>query len=92
MLAAGTAWGEWGIDEISSIVSNGSVLGYITEGMKQGFVLSPIMPDYTIRGIPDLLAYSMTAIIGALLSIAIFQIVKRSSANFVKTNLQNTKF
>jgi cobalt/nickel transport system permease protein len=28
LLAAGTAWGEWGADEISGVVSGGSALGY----------------------------------------------------------------
>ena len=28
LLASGTAWGEWGVEEMSSLVSNGKVLGY----------------------------------------------------------------
>ena len=28
LLATGTAWGEWGVDEIASLVSGGSQLGY----------------------------------------------------------------
>ena len=28
LLASGTAWGEWGVEEMASLVSNGKALGY----------------------------------------------------------------
>lgn len=28
LLATGTAWGEWGVDEMATLVSGGSQLGY----------------------------------------------------------------
>ena len=37
LLATGTAWGEWGADEIKDVVSGGNALGYVPEGMKNGF-------------------------------------------------------
>ena len=37
LLATGTAWGEWGADEIAGLVSGGSQLGYTPSGMTNGF-------------------------------------------------------
>jgi cobalt/nickel transport system permease protein len=37
LLAAGTAWGEWGLDEIESVISGGKALGYVPKGMASGF-------------------------------------------------------
>lgn len=31
LLATGTAWGEWGADEIAGLVSGGSQLGYLRQ-------------------------------------------------------------
>ena len=42
LLATGTAWGEWGTDEV------GNMLGYVPKGMKQGFSFNSIIPDYSI--------------------------------------------
>lgn len=36
LLASGTAWGEWGADEISSVASSGGTLGYVPAGMTSG--------------------------------------------------------
>lgn len=34
LLASGTAWGEWGVEEMASLVSNGKALGYTPAGME----------------------------------------------------------
>ncbi|MCQ2491612.1 MAG: cobalt transporter CbiM [Lachnospiraceae bacterium] len=75
LLAEGTAWGEWGADEIASITSGGTALGYTPAGMTGGFELSTIFPDYTIAGMPDVAAYILSAIIGVALCIILFRLV-----------------
>lgn len=75
LLAQGTAWGEWGAEEIASIVSGGSALGYTPSGMESGFSLAAIMPDYTLAGLPDAAAYILSALIGIALSVIVFRLI-----------------
>lgn len=75
LIATGTAWGEWGVDEISGVVSNGVALGYTPKGMEGGFELSAIMPDYSIAGLPEVVGYILSAIIGIAICIIIFRII-----------------
>ena len=75
LLAEGTAWGEWGADEIAEVVTAGSVLGYTPHAIANGFELSVLFPDYTMGGIPDWFAYILSAIIGVALSIVLFRVI-----------------
>lgn len=73
LLAEGTAWGEWGVDEISNLVSGGKVLGYTPQGMATGWEWSSIFPDYTMAGLPDVAAYILSAIIGVAITVLLFR-------------------
>ena len=53
LLASGTAWGEWGVEEMASLVSNGKALGYTPAGMEKGFSLASLFPDYSMAGMPE---------------------------------------
>jgi cobalt/nickel transport system permease protein len=75
LLAAGTAWGEWGIDEIKNVVTGGKSLGFIPEGMKNGFNFNALFPDYAINGVPDIAGYILSALAGVAILIIIFKIV-----------------
>jgi cobalt/nickel transport system permease protein len=75
LLAEGTAWGEWGADEIAEVVSGGQTLGYTPAGMTDGFSLSTIMPDYTIAGLPDAAAYILSAVIGVAIVVILFRLI-----------------
>lgn len=75
LLAAGTAWGEWGLDEIESVISGGNALGYVPQGMQNGFSFNALMPDYTVGGMPEAFGYILSAVIGAALMIIIFKII-----------------
>lgn len=75
LLAAGTAWGEWGADEIGSIVSGGKALGYVPKGMTNGFSFETIFPDYTVSGLPDYVGYIISAVLGVAIVIILFKIV-----------------
>lgn len=75
LLATGTAWGEWGTDEISSIVSNGSRLGFTPKGMTDGFNFEAMMPDYAIKGMPEIAGYILSALAGVALLLIIFKVI-----------------
>lgn len=77
LLAAGTAWGEWGADEIQDVVSGGNALGFIPEGMQHGFDFSALMPDYSISGMPEAAGYLLSAVAGAAILLIIFKVTSR---------------
>ena len=74
LLATGTAWGEWGPDEIAGIVNGGQPLGYTPAGLANGWSLDVLMPDYTLSGMNEVTAYILSAIIGVALLIIIFKL------------------
>jgi len=75
LLAAGTAWGEWGADEIKNVVTGGNALGYVPEGLKNGFGLQALLPDYAVRGLPDFAGYLLSAIAGVSILIIVFKVI-----------------
>lgn len=75
LLAQGTAWGEWGSDEISQIVTNGKALGYTPKGLSDGFSLNAILPDYSVPGLPDAVGYILSAVIGIAILVIAFRLI-----------------
>lgn len=75
LLATGTAWGEWGADEIADIVQNGQALGYTPSGLESGWSLNVLMPDYTLGEMNEIVAYILSAIIGVALLVIIFKLI-----------------
>ena len=75
LLAQGTAWGEWGADEISAIVTNGKTLGYTPQGLSKGWTLQALLPDYAVSGFNEIIGYILSAIIGTALLIIIFKLL-----------------
>ena len=85
LLAEGTAWGEWGADEIAETEDFGSALGYVPQGMETGFSFEALFPDYAVEGLPDVAGYILSAIIGAALVIILFKVLasfKKTPANY----------
>jgi cobalt/nickel transport system permease protein len=78
LLAEGTAWGEWGADEIAA-----TGVGYTPKGMLDGFSFDALIPDYSISALPDWVAYIMSAIIGVGIAVIVFRIL--SSLKKTKT-------
>lgn len=74
LLAEGTAWGEWGTDEIAEVAG----LAQAPAGMANGFEWQAIMPDYALAGLPDAAAYILSAVIG----IALLAVIFRLAASF----------
>lgn len=84
LLAAGTAWGEWGSTEIATVVSNGNALGFIPNGMAHGFEFQALFSDYALSGIPDWIGYIASAIIGSALVIIVFKVLSTFKKSKVK--------
>jgi cobalt/nickel transport system permease protein len=74
LLATGTAWGEWGADEIAEVVTGGNALGYTPSGLANGWSLNSLMPDYGLEGMNEVAAYILSAIIGVALLIILFKL------------------
>lgn len=67
LLATGTAWGEWGVTEIKSM------LGFVPGGMLSGFSFNSLMPDYSVPAIAnETVAYIVSAVTGVVLIMATF--------------------
>lgn len=75
LLASGTAWGEWGNDEISAVTTGGKVLGFVPKGMQDGFKFSAMFGDYSVKGLPDILGYILSAIAGVAILLIIFRLI-----------------
>ncbi len=74
LLATGSAWGEWGADEIAEVVTNGTALGYTPFGLANGWEWTSFLPDYSFRGLPDAAGYILSAVIGTALCLILFRI------------------
>ena len=74
LLAAGGAWGEWGPDEIASVATGGTALGYVPTGMQNGFKLNALLQDYSVKGMPDFVGYIISAVAGAAILVILFRI------------------
>jgi cobalt/nickel transport system permease protein len=84
LLASGTAWGEWGAKKISSVVQGGKALGYVPKGMESGFSLKTIMPVYSVKGMPEIMGYIVSAVVGTSILIIIFKLLadgKKGASN-----------
>lgn len=75
LIAEGTAWGEWGTDEIAETTSGGQALGYTPAGMENGFSFDAMFSDYTISGMPDAMGYILSAVIGVALMAILFKLM-----------------
>jgi len=68
LLAEGTAWGEWGKEELLNM------FGKIPEGIEKGFEFFAPFRDYTLFGVPEVAGYVISAIIGVAAILIIFKI------------------
>ena len=86
LLAPGSAWGEWGLDEIKNMI------GYVPEGMNRfSEVIKAILPDYSIPGFDvnffqQALGYIFSAVIGIAAIVLIFAILGRIMGKPQKKN------
>ena len=85
LLATGTAWGEWGTTEIQNVMSGGNALGYVPEGMTNGFSFKTIMHDYALNGLPEVVGYILSAVAGVAILIIMFKVI----STFKKSEVGN---
>lgn len=78
LLAAGTAWGEWGLDEIKELT------GFIPKGMEKGFSFNSMMPDYTVNGLSEVIGYIASAVVGILIILLLFKLLEKGVAKASK--------
>ncbi len=71
ILASGTAWGEWGIDEIKDSI------GFVPKGMETGFQFKALIPSYSLENLQEHISYAISAIIGVILILLIFKILEK---------------
>lgn len=87
LLATGTAWGEWGADEIKGVVSGGKTLGFVPGGMTNGLNFEAIMPDYAIKGLPDIAGYLLSAVAGTAILIIFFKVISSLKKDKAGSNI-----
>ncbi len=71
LLAAGTAWGEWGAEELQELG-----LGFIPRGLEEFSSLwSAPIPDYAIPFLGDTVGYIVSALLGVGILVLLFWLV-----------------
>lgn len=78
LLTKGTAWGEWGKEEILNMI------GYIPKGMNKNTNINAIMSDYSIKNLSEVMGYLLSGIIGIILVFSFFILLK-----YIKLAIQN---
>lgn len=86
LLATGTAWGEWGMEEIAEVVSGGAALGYTPQGMEHGINFAALFSDYSIAGMPEWVGYILSAVIGTAIVVIFFKLIGTFAKKKVEFN------
>lgn len=68
-LASGTAWGEWGLEEVKDLI------GFVPKGMEEGFQFNSPIPDYSFRYLNEYFGYILSALAGVIIILIIFRVL-----------------
>ena len=71
LIATGSAWGEWGVDEFMEATG----LNYVPDQIANGFSFEALLPDYTVPGLPDVAGYIVSAAIGIAVLVIAFRLL-----------------
>lgn len=71
LLASGTAWGEWGAEEIKEFI------GFVPRGMENGFQFNALIPDYSLGNLKEYIGYIISAILGVTIILVFFKILSK---------------
>ena len=71
LIATGDAWGEWGAEDFMSATG----LDYVPQYIAHGFTRDALLPDYSLAGLPDVVGYILSAVIGIAVLIIIFRLI-----------------
>ena len=79
LISTGTAWGEWGTDEIQAMV------GYVPSGLDRlSQIWQAVLPDYSVPGLKEgFLHSSMGYILSAVVGIVFICVIMFVSSRFV---------
>ena len=69
LLANGTAWGEWGLEEIKNR------LGFVPKGMENGFHFNSPISDYSFEFLNGYFGYILSALVGVIIILIIFKVL-----------------
>lgn len=69
LLATGTAFAEWDVQELVEKLSHYHVVAQAPKGMHA------IFPDYSIAGIPEVLGYILSAASAVLISFILYRLI-----------------
>ncbi|MDR3672454.1 MAG: cobalt transporter CbiM [Holophaga sp.] len=75
LLAPGSAWGEWGAEEIQHVMTGGHSLGFVPARIANGFRLHAAFSDYAVPGLPEWLGYVLSAITGGAALLILFKLL-----------------
>ena len=71
LLATGDAWGEWGAEDFMSATG----LDYVPQYIAHGFSWNALLPDYSLQGLPDVVGYILSAVIGIAVMVIVFRLL-----------------
>lgn len=80
VLASGTAWGEWGPEEIKGLV------GYVPKAFEHGVSFNALLPDYSVAGMNEKIGYVISAAAGVALILIVFKIMSSIKKDKVSTS------
>lgn len=67
LLASGTAWGEWGSEEMQKLI------GFVPKGMENGFQFNAPIQDYSFKFLNEYFGYISSALAGVSIIFLIFK-------------------
>lgn len=71
LLATGDAWGEWGAGDFMAATG----LDYVPRYIAHGFTWNALLPDYSLAGLPDVVGYILSAVIGVAAMVVVFRLL-----------------
>lgn len=74
LLATGSAWGEWAVEEVADLV------GFEPAGMAATQSLPAPLPEYSIPGLDPTMGYIISAALGILLTVVVIWVIGRALA------------
>jgi cobalt/nickel transport system permease protein len=75
LLASGTAWGEWRLEQLKTMTVGGPGLASMPSRMVQGVHLNVAFPDYAVAGVSPLFGYVLSAVAGGAFLIVVFKLL-----------------
>lgn len=74
LLSENPAWAEWENEYYQE------VLGFIPQGIENAFHIKALIPDYSIAGMNDVIAYYLSGLLGVAIIFGIFYFLGKKIA------------